>query len=64
MSERPIFVAFFYMNACPNKDIFRLRKEFGTKCVAENGARVNATARYMIADGGAQLTGLLTYKAN
>ena len=34
-----------------------------SKCVAENGARINATARYMIADGGTTNPGLLTYKA-
>lgn len=38
--------------------------ELDSKCVAENGARINATARYMIADGGTEKPGLLTYKAN
>lgn len=34
-----------------------------SKCVSENGARINATARYMIVDGGSSNPGLLTYKA-
>ena len=38
--------------------------DLDSKCVAENGARINATARYMIADGGSENPGLLTYKAN
>lgn len=38
--------------------------DLDSKCVAENGARINATARYMIADGGTENPGLLTYKAN
>jgi len=36
--------------------------ELDSKCVAENGARINATARYMIPDGGTTNPGLLTYK--
>jgi len=38
--------------------------DLDSKCVAEKGARINATARYMIADGGSEKPGLLTYKAN
>ena len=37
--------------------------DLDSKCVAENGARINATARYMIVDGGTANPGLLTYKA-
>jgi len=36
--------------------------DLDSKCVAENGARINATARYMIADGGETNPGLLTMK--
>ena len=36
--------------------------DLDSKCVAENGARFNGTARYMIADGGSAKPGLLTYK--